>query len=231
VDDGHAPLELESSSADNRPVTYRLPRQHIAWLDAEAARTNTSANQVVRLMVFCLGSWFGMPWTMGSRIEENRRAMKLDRRSYLQHLLVRRYDVIREQGAPLPVKSEVQAALETVREQREGSAGTPYALRLTKDYIQWIQDQAALYDLSAAGYVRLMIEDFANWFSVPPTIATVLAQDQFLQKLDFRRYMQFLVSQRYDLINAKGTMHESLHYRFPPTSEYTKEQRQRKLSK
>ncbi len=74
--------------------------------------------------------------------------------------------------------------------------GPPLAIRLANDHIRWIDDQAATYHLSGAALVRLMIEDHANWFSIPPTMAALLAREQEQMKLSYRSYMQFVLIER-----------------------------------
>lgn len=223
VDDAHKSLKL-LGAGETRPVTFRLPNDHIAWLEEQASEGGTSVNQVVRDLVFDLCTWFRMPFFIGERLEENRQQMKLDHRAYAQHLLVKRFAGIVKEGLEYD-GPKVAAELRTrLAKEREGSQGTPFAIRMASDHLGWLQGQAELYGLSSAGYLRLIIEDRANYFSIPPTMAARIAHDQHLARVDFRTYMQMLVDKRADELKVHGMMHEALAYRFPITSRYTKEQ-------
>ena len=65
-----------------------------------------------------------------------------------------------------------------------------------------------------------MIEDHANWFSIPPTMAALLAREQEQMKLSYRNYMQFLLIERDKQIGTKGTGYEAHSFRFPTSSKY-----------
>jgi hypothetical protein len=223
VDDTGKSLKL-LGEGETRPVTFRLPNDHIAWLEEQAADAETSVNQVVRDLVFDLCTWFGMPSFVGARLEENRQQMKLDQRAYAQHLLVKRFlEIMAEGGDPRGYKVAEELRTRLARE-REGSQGTPFAIRMASDHLGWLQTQAELYGLSSAGYLRLIIEDRANYFSLPPTMAARIAHDHHMAKCDFRTYMQMLIDKRADVLKEHGMMHEALHFRFPISSRYTKDQ-------
>ncbi len=227
VDDAHKSLKL-LGEGETRPVTFRLPSDHIAWLEEQASDAETSVNQVIRSLVFDLCTWFGMPFFVGQRLEENRQQMKLDQRAYAQHLLVKRFAAIVKEGLEYDGDKAAADLRTRLAKEREGSQGTPFAIRMASDHLGWLQTQAELYGLSSAGYLRLLIEDRANYFSIPPTMAARIAHDQKVAGVDFRTYMQMLIDKRADELKVHGMMHEALDYRFPVTSQYTKEQRRAK---
>lgn len=227
VDDAHKSLKL-LGEAETRPVTFRLPNDHIAWLEEQAADAETSVNQVVRSLVFDLCTWFGMPFFVGQRLEENRQQMKLDQRAYAQHLLVKRFAAIVKEGLEYDGDKAAAELRTRLAREREGSQGTPFAVRMAADHLGWLQAQAELYGLSSAGFLRLIIEDRANYFSIPPTMAARIAHDQFVAGVDFRTYMQMLIDKRADELKVHGMIHEALSYRFPVTSHYSRDQRRTK---
>ena len=218
VDDTLKSLELRED--ETRSVTYRLPESYVDWLKERAEAERSSPNQVLREIIADLTTWFRVPLVVADRIERNRHAMQLDRRAYAQHLLWRRSSVIVAES--FEGGAEAREAIATARERAkdESGMGPPLAIRLADDHIRWIDQQAATYHLSSAAFVRLMIEDHANWFSIPPTMAALLARELEQMKLGYRNYMQFVLIERDKQIGTKGTAYEAHSFRFPTSSRY-----------
>lgn len=88
-----------------RPAAARFAQQSIRfstvqsdWLRAEGAQQRASINELVRRLVDDRRTFFGLAPTLCAALEEDRVALGLDSRTYLQELLTLRYaKVLREQ--------------------------------------------------------------------------------------------------------------------------------------
>ena len=90
--------------------TFRLPRELVAFLKAEAARGGRDLTAHVLRWLDALRSYFGLPEAARALLEADREALGMERYEYLQHALYLRSLALREKGsgfdAPSPVRVE-----------------------------------------------------------------------------------------------------------------------------
>jgi hypothetical protein len=90
--------------------TFRLPRELVVFLKAEAARGGRDLTAHVLRWLEALRSYFGLPEAARALLEADRRAIGMERYEYLQHALYLRSLALREKGsgfdAPSPVHGE-----------------------------------------------------------------------------------------------------------------------------
>ncbi|HYD51876.1 MAG TPA: hypothetical protein VEA99_04585 [Gemmatimonadaceae bacterium] len=79
-------------------VTFRIPWETGDWLRHAAEQKKVSINEHVVGLLTDLRTWFGLPFTVTDELESDRKALGLERRDYLVHLLLQRYASIRERG-------------------------------------------------------------------------------------------------------------------------------------
>ena len=79
-------------------LSLRVPIQIADWVTTEARKRNWSSNETYCKTIEAVMTWFGLPTTLVRALEADRRKMNLDLREYYAHVLVRRYETVREQG-------------------------------------------------------------------------------------------------------------------------------------
>ncbi|MCX5732474.1 MAG: hypothetical protein NTY18_14240 [Deltaproteobacteria bacterium] len=90
--------------------TFRMPRDLVSFLKAEATREGRDLTPYVVRLLEGIRSWFGLPYTATSLLEADQKTMKLGHYEYLLHLLFLRSLELREKGpgfdAPKAEKSK-----------------------------------------------------------------------------------------------------------------------------
>ena len=79
--------------------TFRLPRELVTFLKAEAARKDMDLTAYVSRHLEGLRTWFGLPAAATALLEEDRMALRMGRYEYVLHLLFQRTLELREKGA------------------------------------------------------------------------------------------------------------------------------------
>jgi hypothetical protein len=78
--------------------TFRMPRELVAGLRAEADRKGLDLTALVVKLTYGYLTDFGLPDAATAHLDEDRAALKMDRFAYLLHLLFQRSLAIRDQG-------------------------------------------------------------------------------------------------------------------------------------
>jgi hypothetical protein len=78
--------------------TFRMPRELVAFLKGEATRNGQDLTAYVTRILDGLRTWFGLPAAATVLLEEDRKALGMERHEYLLHLLFQRSLALREQG-------------------------------------------------------------------------------------------------------------------------------------
>jgi hypothetical protein len=78
--------------------TFRMPRELVTFLKAEAARGGRDLTPHVNRNLDGLRTWFGLPEAASRLQEADRDAMKLERYEHLLHLLFSRSLELMEKG-------------------------------------------------------------------------------------------------------------------------------------
>jgi len=78
--------------------TFRLPRDLVAFLKDQAARKDLDLTAYVARHLEGLRTWFGLPAAATALLEEDRKALGMERYEYLLHLLFQRTLELRERG-------------------------------------------------------------------------------------------------------------------------------------
>jgi hypothetical protein len=79
--------------------TFRMPRELVCFLKAEAARERRDLTGHVNRWLEGLRNYFGLPEAATSLLEADRRAMGMERFEYLLHVLFQRSLDVRKDGA------------------------------------------------------------------------------------------------------------------------------------
>jgi hypothetical protein len=79
-------------------ISFRIASPLIAWLKRTALEEGRSTNAFVAELMEDARSWYGLPYAMVEAFEADRQALKLSRRHYLMHVLLRRYEQIGQHG-------------------------------------------------------------------------------------------------------------------------------------
>lgn len=95
--------EIEDSSIKH-VLSFRLPPSTVRWLKAEAERRGWSMSATVYRIVEDLENWFGFPPTITDQLAADRKALGLDWRDYLMHLMTRRFEDVRRNGPGFDAK-------------------------------------------------------------------------------------------------------------------------------
>jgi hypothetical protein len=87
---------VDEDSSAKQAVSFRLTPLTLTWLKREGESRGWSMSGVVGRIVEDLSGWFGLPPTITDPLEADRKALGLDWRQYLMHLLARRYEDVRK---------------------------------------------------------------------------------------------------------------------------------------
>ena len=79
-------------------VTVRLPSDLFHWMNREAEKRGWSLNEYFVTVAHDFHSWFGLPDIVIGLLKEDQEASGIDRRRYIQHVLMRRYHEVFEKG-------------------------------------------------------------------------------------------------------------------------------------
>jgi hypothetical protein len=79
-------------------VTIRMPLDLGGWMMREAEKRGWSLNECFVTIAHDFYSWFGLPDMVISLLKADQAAVGLDRRRYIQHVLMRRYHEVYEKG-------------------------------------------------------------------------------------------------------------------------------------
>jgi hypothetical protein len=93
-------------SSDKQILSFRIPKNLLEWMRATSTAREWSVNELVVRLLDGARAWFGLPRAMADIIEEDRKAMGMDEYDYLAHLVGRRYDLVRENGAGFEKKAK-----------------------------------------------------------------------------------------------------------------------------
>ena len=77
-------------------VTFRMPVDLRNWCRKQAEDRGLSLNEFVVAVLADLHQWYGLPDQMVAALEADCTALGLGRREYLMHLLLTRYDQVKE---------------------------------------------------------------------------------------------------------------------------------------
>jgi hypothetical protein len=77
-------------------VTFRMPADLGHWCKAQADARGISFNEFAVSVLADLHEWYGLPDQMVAALEADCTALGLGRREYLMHLLLTRYDQVKE---------------------------------------------------------------------------------------------------------------------------------------
>ncbi len=78
--------------------TFRLPRELVTFLKAQAAQQEMDLTAYVSRHLEGLRTWFGLPAAATALLEEDRQALRMERYEYILHLLFQRALELREKG-------------------------------------------------------------------------------------------------------------------------------------
>jgi hypothetical protein len=79
--------------------TFRMPRELVTFLKAEATRGGRDLTAHVVRWLDGMRTWFGLPAAATSLLESDREALGMERYEYLLHLLFQRSLALREKSA------------------------------------------------------------------------------------------------------------------------------------
>ena len=96
------PEDLPARSAvvttEKIAVTIRMPSDLGHWMNREAEKRGWSLNEYFVTVAHDFHSWFGLPDMVLDLLEADQEAKGIDRRRYIQHVLMRRYHELYERG-------------------------------------------------------------------------------------------------------------------------------------
>jgi hypothetical protein len=86
------------STTEKLMQTFRMPRELVDFLRAEAAGRGSDLTGHVLRYLDGVRTWFGLPAAATALLEADREALGMGRYEYLLHLLFQRSLTLREQG-------------------------------------------------------------------------------------------------------------------------------------
>jgi len=86
------------STTEKLMQTFRMPRELVNFLKAEASQGGRDLTAYVNRMLDGLRAWFGLPEAATSLLEADREALGMERYEYLLHVLFQRSLELREKG-------------------------------------------------------------------------------------------------------------------------------------
>ena len=93
------------------------------------------------------------------------------------------------------------------RTKNPTSAGRDYfqqSIRFAPHHLNWLSTEAARTGESFNAVVRQLVDDARMFFGLSPSIVDALEKDRAAMGLDFRRYVQEVLTQRYsDLLRSQ----------------------------
>lgn len=92
-------IEQEILSSEKVMQTFRMPRDLVALVKAEAARKGLDMTALVVRLLHGYLTDFGLPPAATHQLDADREALGMDRMGYLVHLLYQRGLEVREKGS------------------------------------------------------------------------------------------------------------------------------------
>ena len=93
------PARPGTPTTEKTVVTFRFPADLGHWLQDEAERRGWSMNELMVTIAHDFWTWFGLPpEPVGEQLEADEKALGVDRRRYLQRVLMARYHQVLEKG-------------------------------------------------------------------------------------------------------------------------------------
>ncbi len=92
------PDEPAFASTEKLMQTFRMPRELVSFLRAEADASGRDLTAFVNRHLDGLRTWFGLPEAATTLLEADRQALRMRRYEYLLHLLFQRSLELREKG-------------------------------------------------------------------------------------------------------------------------------------
>ena len=86
------------STTEKLMQTFRMPRELVTFLRGEADRNGRDLTAFVNRHLEGLRTWFGLPAAATALLEEDRKALGMERYEYLLHLLFQRSMELRDKG-------------------------------------------------------------------------------------------------------------------------------------
>ena len=93
------PARSGTPTTEKTVVTFRFPSDLGHWLQEEAERRGWSMNELMVTIAHDFWTWSGLPPDpVGELLDADEKALGVDRRRYLQRVLMARYHQILEKG-------------------------------------------------------------------------------------------------------------------------------------
>jgi hypothetical protein len=103
------PARAAVPTAEKAVVTIRMPSDLHRWMEREAEKRGWSLNEYFVTVAHDFHSWFGLPDMVTGLLKSDQEGAGVDRRRYLQHVLMRRYHELYERGVGFDRKSNTHA--------------------------------------------------------------------------------------------------------------------------
>ena len=87
-----------STTTEKLMQTFRMSRDLVAFLKGEASARGSDLTAYVTRVLEGLRNFYGLPLPAAQILEEDRKALGVDRADYLHHLLYERSIAVREKG-------------------------------------------------------------------------------------------------------------------------------------
>ena len=107
--------ELPYSTSEKTMQTFRLPRELVAFLRAEATQRGLDLTAYVTRILDAFMTYYGLPAAAVSLLESDREALRMGRYEYVLHVLFHRHLELREKG---PGFDAPQSAVPAERKKR-----------------------------------------------------------------------------------------------------------------
>ena len=102
------PARPGTPTTEKTVVTFRFPSDLGHWLQDEAERRGWSMNELMVTIAHDFWTWFGLPpEPVGEQLEADEKALGVNRRRYLQRVLMARYHQVLEKGPGFEKKPAV----------------------------------------------------------------------------------------------------------------------------
>ncbi len=96
----------KTTTADVFQITLRLSTKVAAWLKNLSETRRESVNDLLRQVVDDAHSLYGLPMTIVQALDDDAKALGMERRDYLMHLLALRYNQIVREGVGFEKKHD-----------------------------------------------------------------------------------------------------------------------------
>ncbi len=99
------PARSSEPTSEKLNVTIRMPADLGRWMTRQAQARGWSLNEYFVTVAHDFQSWFGLPDMVIGLLKADQQAAGVDRRRYIQHVLMRRYHELYERGVGFDRKS------------------------------------------------------------------------------------------------------------------------------